>query len=255
MTDAAYTTSRGGVRIWNDFRDNIIIDRYDPVFSLMRARKLKHLHSENSEDAVTWNVFRSLRQIDPLCWLPSLETEALFSYAPSLDRGNVSVNLWVNVSPPPGLRVEADEGVSEIDVVIESPRWVWFIEAKYLSDISTGTTTRPLRDQVLRNIDVGSYYAGVRDFYFSLLIRDKAYSPLGVEAIARYSDLRRTRSLLAAHRPDGLTNLKAVTILTWEGLGEALHKASGTAQRPDERGYAERALAWLRDKAVLGDSA
>ena len=52
------------VHIADDFRDNLIIDRYDPVFVTMRASKLKHLRSENSEDAVTWNVFRSFRQID-----------------------------------------------------------------------------------------------------------------------------------------------------------------------------------------------
>jgi hypothetical protein len=38
----------------DDFRDNFIIDRYDPVFVTMPASKLKHLRSENSQDAVTW---------------------------------------------------------------------------------------------------------------------------------------------------------------------------------------------------------
>lgn len=65
-------TSPSGVRISADFRDNLIIDRYDPIFVTMRASKLKHFRSENSEDAVTWNVFRSLRQVDPAAWIPSL---------------------------------------------------------------------------------------------------------------------------------------------------------------------------------------
>lgn len=99
-----------------------------------------------------------------------------------------AINLWVSVSPPPALLAQADEGTSEIDVVLESGSWVWFIEAKYRSDISTGTTTRPLRDQVLRNIDVGSYCAGVRDFFFSLLVQSAERSPLGAAAVARYSD-------------------------------------------------------------------
>jgi hypothetical protein len=37
------------VRVTADFRDNLIIDRYDPVFVSMRASKVKHLRSENSE--------------------------------------------------------------------------------------------------------------------------------------------------------------------------------------------------------------
>src|SRR2546428_738067 len=168
-------TTSGGVRIADDFRDNLIIDRYDPVFVGMRASKIKHLRSENSEDAVTWNVFRSLRQIDPATWLPALTRVAFDSERAPL--GNeVSVVLWLPVAPPPGLLEDGDEQASEIDVVIEGPTRVWFIEAKYGSDIATGTTTRPTRDQVLRNIDVGSYYAGVREFYFSLLVRSSEVS-------------------------------------------------------------------------------
>src|SRR5260221_7089729 len=139
--------SPSGVFIAADFRANLIIDRYDPVFADMRASKLKHLRSENSEDAVTWNVFRSLRQIDPAAWLPELCRRGLPgmpTLAPSLS----TLSLWVPANPPPGLLQDGDEGVSEVDVVIEAPSWAWFIEAKYHSDISTGTTTRPLRDQV-----------------------------------------------------------------------------------------------------------
>src|SRR5258706_12814622 len=68
--------SPSGVQIAADFRDNLIIDRYDPVFADMRASKVKHLRSANSEDAVTWNVFRLLRQIAPQLWLPVLWQQA-----------------------------------------------------------------------------------------------------------------------------------------------------------------------------------
>ena len=130
----------------------------------MRGLKLRHLRSENSEDAVTWNVFRSLRQIDPAVWLPELARRGLPRAEPTPADGAV-LSLWLSVSPSPALLARCDEGNSEIDVAIESPSWVWFIEAKYRSDIETGTNTRPERVQVLRNIDVGSYYAGTRDFF------------------------------------------------------------------------------------------
>jgi hypothetical protein len=249
MTTSAYEVTPGGVRVVADFRENLIIDRYDPVFVNMRASKLKHLRSENSEDAVTWNVFRSLGQIDPAVWLPELCRRGLPDMPP-LSGLRCSVSLWVAVSPPSALLEDGDEGVSEIDVVIEAPSWVWFVEAKYRSDISTGTTTRPLRDQVLRNVDVGSCYAGVRQFFFSLLVSSAGRSPLGAEAVARYRDLAVPRSLLSSHRPDGLTNLKAVTLLTWADLGAVLTTAIRDVHRADERGYAERALAWLQQKGV-----
>jgi hypothetical protein len=246
-------SSPSGVRIAADFRDNLIIDRYDPVFTSMRAGKLEHLRSENSEDAVTWNVFRSLRQLEPQSWLPALLHLGIPNRGVAIV-DPVAVELWSTVSPPLSLVALGPEGDSEIDVVIESPAWVWFIEAKYQSDISTKTTTRPLRDQVLRNIDVGSYYAGVRRFFFSLLIRDTSRSPLGAEAVSKYANLEMPRSLLADHRPDGLSNLEAVTLLTWADLGKVLKEARSSARRPDERGYAERALSWLQSKGLVSDA-
>jgi hypothetical protein len=130
--------SPSGVLIADDFRENIIIDRHDPVFADMRASKLKHLRSANSEDAVTWNVFRSLRQIAPQIWLPVLWQRAFPAIACPSDLKAV-VKLWQSIPPPIGLLDGGDEGHSEIDVVIEASTRVWFIEAKYRSDISIGT--------------------------------------------------------------------------------------------------------------------
>ena len=242
--------SPSGVAIADDFRDNLIIDRHDPVFADMRASKIKHLRSANSEDAVTWNVFRSLRQIAPKEWLPILWQRAFPSLTCPSDLSAV-VNLWQSIPPPVGLLASGDEGISEIDVVIEAPTWVWFIEAKYRGDISFGTTTRPERDQVLRNLDVGSYHAGVRQFFFSLLISAERTSPKGVAKVREYSrDLSVPRETLHAHRPDGLPNLKAIGLLTWGALSEVLEEASKRARREDERMYATRAIV-RRDSCAL----
>jgi len=244
-----FTTSRGGVRIADSFRSNLIVDRYDPMFIGMRASKLKHLCSENSEDAVTWNVFRSLRQIDPGVWLPKLQNEANLPCR-ALSSDGVAVTVWRDVSPPPALLLEGDEGISEIDIVIEAPTWVWFIEAKFRSDISDGTTTRPDRDQILRNLDVGSYYAGVRKFYFTLLVKDAETSRKGITAIEKYRDLAAVRSILSSHRPDGLDNLQSIGVLEWHQLGRVLASAATTAPNEDECEIARRALAWLREKGL-----
>jgi len=241
--------SPSGVHIAADFRDNLIIDRYDPVFSDMRASKIKHLRSANSEDAITWNVFRSLRQITPDAWLASLWQTAFPSIECPSDKRTV-IHIWRSVAPPPGLIAGGDEGISEIDVVIEASSWVWFIEAKYRSDISLGTTTRPLRDQILRNIDVGSYYAGVRQFFFSLLVSSESNSPEGAKRLREYTDLSVPKLKLAAHRPDGLGNLKAISQLTWAALGDVLEHASKHAPRDDERTYALRAVTWLLERGL-----
>ncbi|WP_156928967.1 hypothetical protein [Bradyrhizobium sp. th.b2] len=243
--------SPSGVLIADDFRDNLIIDRYDPIFADMRASKIKHLKSANSEDAVTWNVFRSLRQIAPQVWLPGLWERALPTIACPTDLRAV-VKLWQSVPPPLGLLDGGDEGHSEIDVIIEASTWVWFIEAKYRSDISLGTTTRPQRDQILRNLDVGSCYAGVREFFFSLLIASEGASPKGVEKMSEYADVSVPRDRLVKHRPDGLKNLRAAGLLTWAALADVLAEAAKAAHQDDERIYAKRATEWLRERGFGG---
>ena len=251
MTQEKGSYSVSGVRIADDYRDNLIVDRYDQCFVPMRQSKKTHLRSENSEDAISWNVFRSLNQIAPEKWVALLSNMAFGSDL----LGNVNdttVSLWRNIPPPPALLESGDEGVSEIDILLENPAWVWFIEAKYKSDISEGTTSRPTRDQILRNVDVGSYYAGVRPFYFALVYLDERRSPKGIEAVNKY---RRTESLKAAlpHRVDELTNLKGIGLLRWKDLAEILALTLEAEKNPDERVFAQRALQWLHIKGIHGE--
>ena len=248
MSKGHHSTS--GVFIAADFRDDLIIDRYDPVFASMRASKRRRLHSVNSEDAVTWNVFRSLRQIDSTVWLPEL-FGAAFPNLPAPHASHAVVTLWKAVAPPPSFTGELEEGESEIDVVIETPAWVWFIETMSRGDGGSNAPSKRDRSQVLRDLDVGSYYAGVRPFYFSLLAADRGKSSAGAAAIGEYRDLAKPRELLADHRPDGLANLRGVSLLTWEDLGAVLGDAATDARREDERAFAVRAREWLGGKGLV----
>ncbi len=206
------------------------------------------MRSANSEDVVSWNVFRSLRQIDPSLWVVHL-METAFGQSPKNDLAATTVELWKPIVPPPSLLQNGDEGISEIDIVIEHPHWVFFIEAKLTSDISTGTTTRPARDQLLRNIDVGSYYAGVRDFYFALLVQDQARSPKGVAAISEYGDHGCLKERLP-HRPDGLANLRATGLLTWANLASILASLPSEGASPFEIACALRCFDWLQEHEI-----
>lgn len=246
MTTVAGTTTPSGVFVADNFRDNLIIDRFDPIFVGMRASKQRHMRSANSEDVVSWNVFRSLRQINPSLWVERL-MKTTVGQAPVANIVATTVELWKPVAPPPSLLQDGDEGISEIDIVIEHPQWVFFIEAKLTSDISTGTTTRPERDQLLRNIDVGSYYAGVRDFYFALLVQDPARSPKGTTALRDYADHARLKQRLP-HRPDGLANVRAVGFLTWSNLASVLTSLPADDVSPFELACAKRCVDWLQER-------
>jgi hypothetical protein len=150
----------------------------------------------NSEDLLTWNVFMTLKhcQVNWLTlWLQTCFPETLPSL---LNLDGLSIHLWpgrqrrptypsppemgewlrkrYRQSPISMFRTWANkkgqmEGATEIDVAIENSDVLIFVEAKYLSDISHSVTYDPWRDQIARCIDVGSYHAGKRDFFFVLL--------------------------------------------------------------------------------------
>jgi hypothetical protein len=238
-----------GVFVADDFRSNLIIDRYDPVLLSMRGSKTDAMRSENSEDVLTWNVFRSLAQIDPGSWLPPLFKRSFGSPSPTAHL--IGLHLWRRLEPPPALRLaQKDEGKSEIDVLIESEAFVWVIEAKYRSDVSERTTNNAERDQVLRNLDVGSWYAGVRDFYFSLLIVDEGTSPIGVALVEQYSTSPGDVLRRLPHREAQLRNLKGVGLLRWSDCASALKDCVSLASHEDAKAAASRAVTWLQTKGI-----
>jgi hypothetical protein len=114
-----FTKSESGVRLHRDFRDNLIIDRYHPDLAKMTAWKRKRLASQNSEDALTWNVFRSLVQIDPGFWWPLLHAKAFPDAPAAATPETVTTRLWLKVPPPPSVARDK-EGDSEIDIAIET---------------------------------------------------------------------------------------------------------------------------------------
>src|SRR6266496_3206525 len=120
-------------------------------------------------------------------WLPPLWQSAFPSIECPADL-KVVVKLWESIPPPLGLLADGDEGASEIDV--------------------------------------GSYHAGVRQFFFSLLISSEKKSPVGVQRILEYANLSVPRARLKAHRPDGLQNLSAVGQLRWTALADILALAN-----------------------------
>jgi hypothetical protein len=242
-----FTKSRTGVRLADDFRDNLIIDRYNPDLLAMRGSKTASMRSENSEDVLTWNVFRSLAQIAPAFWFPRLH-RAVFGTVPvGPSATSVGIHLWRRIQPPPALRnFQKDEGESEFDVIIETEYAVWCIEAKFKSDVSERTTSNALRDQVIRNLDVGSWYAGVRPFDFSLLVLSEDRTPKGAGLVGTYAKERPQ----LPHRPDGLANLRGVALMRWRQVAEVLRECAQAAP-VDERPYATKALAWMKERSII----
>jgi hypothetical protein len=96
---------------------------------------------------------------------------------------------------------------------------------------------------------VGSWYAGVRDFYFSLLILDEQHSPEGMHFVSKYDTNRDWISTELPYRADGLRNLKGISVFRWQEIADGFKGCANTA-REDEKGYATKALNWLEGKGI-----
>ena len=214
------TTSKSGVIISENFRDNLIISKYDNQLFNMRTEKTDKMCSENSEDVLTWNVFKSLSQIDSKLWLPNIFSKAFNTEFPY--DSFVKIDLWKSIEPPKSITdFQKAEGNTEVDIMIESEKFVWFIEAKYKSDIEMRTTNNEDRDQLLRNIDVGSFYSGDRDFYFSLLYFDEKKTKDGMERIELYSNVGEYEfKTMLPHRSDSLENIKGIGKIKWSDFNQ-----------------------------------
>jgi hypothetical protein len=164
------------------------------------------LNSPDSEDLLTWNVFRPLSDVRPSSrWLLLLFRKSLGDnfgvFSPGIleekDLDGAELKFWhgrktreyypprehnewlknkLERSEVPKYRERAKigrrlEGPTEVDLVIETPKTLTFIEAKYQSDIGCQTTYDPYRDQIIRNLDVGTHQAetGNKKFFFILL--------------------------------------------------------------------------------------
>ncbi|MFC1828143.1 hypothetical protein ACFL0O_00855 [Thermodesulfobacteriota bacterium] len=183
-TGRKFITSDTGVKVFVDFKDNLIVDLDDPViagqarnwrYSRGIVKGLSYLGSENSEDAMTWNVFKTLEKSDPENWFSEifpqiiLDEDELF-IAPLL-------RFWAKYFPP--MYRPFPEGETHVDLTIETSNKLIFIEAIYQADISKNTAHDPNRDQIIKNIDVGTWAAKkrVKEFYFVLLtLKTSRYS-------------------------------------------------------------------------------
>lgn len=193
-----YVVSKSGVKVYKKWQDNIVIDVDNPAIVSQSAKNyyrglakgLSRLGSENSEDALTWNIFRTLQDIPATLWLHSIIQPL------SLDTDEVELLFWKPYTPPP--TYPHAEGRSEVDLTIETPSALLFIEAKLHSQVSR---PKSKRNQVIRNIDVGSWHAKQKnkDFYFFLLTPEKHQTDL----ILTYQDSDNLIDELS-HRKDAI---------------------------------------------------
>lgn len=228
-----YVTTISGVKIYDDWRDNIVID--SDAIHIGKSR----LASENSEDALTWNVFRTLSYTKPnSLWLNQIFNPINFKHDAEYRQ-----IFWKPLPQPDSY--PHSEGTTYVDFCVENEECLVFIEAKFRSQISKSTTNDPERNQVIRNIDVGSYHASQsnKDLYFFLLTPQKHKTDL----VTSYQDSNTLADELS-HRTDSIDYeqlASRVYHIYWETIIDLLRDI--TFQNQADNNFA-KLLKWLDGK-------
>jgi len=184
-----HTITRSGVKVYDDWRDNIVADPDAPPLAWKAGRDLfgtntsvpgsPYLASENSEDALSWNLFRTLERTDHLDVVARAlgledEFQVLYWYHP-----------WDSSEPLPEIKAALDRVEpwgrvggryqTETDVILKGQHYLVMVECKlgkpgaHVRAWERGSSSRipPTYEEPLRALlaDMEDWEATMRRFY------------------------------------------------------------------------------------------
>jgi hypothetical protein len=214
------------------------------------------LHSPNSEDYVTWNLFQLLLS-GPTWWHDWLKLTELKNthIADALSASDSPEVIFWQTVPSPGLYEEASrrrmassqnelwiqraknpdpvEGASEVDITLVEKKYLIFIEAKLSHDISLRTTYDPRRNQIVRNIDCLLECAADSTPYFWMACRDRGPSRSYVQAVESYQSNPMLLADALPHRDREVLAdvIRRTTIFLWGELADLIDLTSLDSDR------------------------
>ena len=202
MSEFVVSSSR--VRVWRRPEDHPLLKQTDTAHPALQgkltekfppsiAEGLPKVLSENSDDARTWHYFSPLLNDEPQRTriLTQLIRQSFFGSVPPQvfkDIKAARLEFWPKLPPPPSRQTV--EGDSEPDLLITlGNSAVILVEAKCHSGVSEFTNFDRKRDQVIRLIDVGSWYARQEGYEcFCLLVLQYGDAQINAEKIvSRYA--------------------------------------------------------------------
>ena len=136
--------------------------------------KLKNAVSSNSEDALTWSCFdvlASLPLLDKAAALDEILEDSFHGDSPLSFRSRNLTNNDINIYVGKSYTGISTKESTEVDVSIEAPGILVFIEAKLYSSVSPASLPEKPHDQIARKLRVGydSIQNDSREFFFIFL--------------------------------------------------------------------------------------
>ena len=201
--------------------------------------------------AMTWTLFRTLELLPPAFWLRRFH--ARLQNAENLGRAPVTlgVSLWRTLPPSPGHAISGESSGVLADVLIETEHLVWTLVTTFGADIVWPDKDAGGLDPVGRLIDAGSWYAGRREYYCGLIVRDPSDAERGTSLLQRYGGRTAAKSRFPASSAAAVPPVRGVGVARWQDLVEILGDCAGSSVLTEfDRALARRVLTWVEQAAI-----
>lgn len=228
----------------HDDRDRFVIAPHHPDRLRRPLVSLATASDERFQQALVWNIFRTLELLTPSFWLRRFHlrlTGEASLVSPQISR----VHLWQHLPLPPIQRIDGERPAVVADVVIETEHAVWTLVAQ--------SSSNDLRDsdQAAAIVDAGAWFAGAREHYCGVIESRATTTSPGAVLQTRYARSRDSTRLRSATRGPATPRRVLWGATRWSALTALLQDCSEAANLPPiERALAQNALAWLTTAGV-----
>ena len=197
--------------------------------------------------AMTWNIFRALELLPPAFWLRRFH--ARLQNAENLGPAPVTlgVSLWRTLPPSPVQALKGEASPAFADVLIETEHLVWTLVTTFGTDIVWPDNEAGGLDPMGRLIDAGSWYAGRREYYCGLIVREPSDTARGASLVQRYASRTAAATRMpAAPAPGHARAVRGIGLARWRDMVEILKDCAASTVLTDlDRTIAARALEWV----------
>lgn len=225
--------------VTDDERERFVIAPHHPDRLRRPAVSLDAPRDERLQQALAWNIFRTLELVSPSFWLRRLQVRLTGEPAvvpPQIAR----VHLWQHLSLPPIQRIDGQRPQVVVDVVIETEHAAWTLMLGSCRSDFMDT------DHAAAVVDAGAWFAGRRQHYCGVIECSEGPTSLGSVLRTRYSRSRESARLRSGTRGPATPPHAEWGAIRWPAFAALLQDCCDAASLPHvERAIARNALEWM----------
>ena len=227
-----------------DDRERFVIAPHHPDRLRRPAVSLGAADDERFQQALAWNICRTLELVSPSSWLRRFHIR--LTGEPSVVPPQIArVHLWPHLPLPPIQRIDGERPDVVADVLIETEHAVWtLVSQSAKNDLADS-------DQTAAVVDAGAWFAGARQNCCGVIESNATNRTLGSVRQSRYSRSRDSARLRSATRGPAAPTQVQWGAIRWSELTALLQDCCEAANLPPiERALAQNALDWLTTVGV-----